>query len=112
MIVTRSASRSTSLRMWLDSSTVVPAPRTLGDARGEDLLHQRVQAGGRLVEDQQVRRRCERGDQGDLLPVALGVGAALLGRVELEALQHLGPARVVDRGAAHPQQQVDHLAAR
>ena len=51
MIVTRSASRSTSLRMWLDSSTVVPAASRLGDAVGEDLLHQRVQPRGRLVED-------------------------------------------------------------
>ena len=95
MIVTRSASRSTSLRMWLDSSTVVPLGRPLGDALGEDLLHQRVQPRGRLVEDQQVGGRGERRDQGDLLPVALGVGAALLGRVELEALEHLGAPRVV-----------------
>ena len=52
--MTRSASRSTSLRMWLDSSTVVPAAAPLGDAVGEDLLHQRVQPGGRLVQHQQV----------------------------------------------------------
>ena len=32
----------------------------------------------------------EGGDEGDLLPVALGVGAAPLARVELEALQQVG----------------------
>ena len=32
MIVTRSHSASTSARMWLDSSTVRPASRSLGDA--------------------------------------------------------------------------------
>ena len=58
----------------------------------EDRLHQRVEAGGRLVEEQQLDVGGERGDQGDLLPVALGVGAALLARVEVEALEQLGAA--------------------
>ena len=48
----------------------------LGDARGEHLLHQRVEPGGRLVEHQQVDVGGERRDQRDLLPVALGVGPA------------------------------------
>ena len=89
MIVTRSASRSTSLRMWLDSRTVVPVGHPLRHAVVEDLLHQRVQAGRRLVEHEQVHVGGERRDQRDLLPVALGVRAALLGRVEVEPLQQL-----------------------
>ena len=71
--------------------------RVLGDALVEDLLHQRVEPRGRLVEDQQLGVGGEGRDQRDLLPVALGVGAALLGRVELEPLEQLvaaGVARV------------------
>ena len=112
MIVTRSASRSTSLRMWLDSSTVVPAADALGDAVGEDLLHQRVQPGGRLVEHQQVDVGGERRHQRHLLPVALGVGAAALGRVEVEPLEQLLAAGVARVGAAHPQQHVDRSRRR
>ena len=103
MIVTRSASCSTSLRMWLDSSTVVPCGLVLGQALVEDLLHERVEAGGGLVQDEQVGRGGERGDQGDLLPVALGVGPALLGRVELEPLEQrrrAGPGRGGPRASA------------
>ena len=54
------------------------------DGAAEDGLHQRVQPGGRLVEQEQLDVGGERGDEGDLLPVALGVGAPLLGRVQLE----------------------------
>ena len=111
MIVTRSASRSTSLRMWLDSSTVVPAATRSATHVGEHLLHQRVQPGRRLVEHQQVDVGGERRDQRDLLPVALGVGPALLGRVEVEPLQQLLAAPGAGVGAAHPQQHVDRLAA-
>ena len=71
----------------------------LGDALAEDLLHQRVQPGRRLVEDQQLDVGGQRGDQRDLLAVALGVGAALLGRVELEALEQLGAALLVEPAA-------------
>jgi hypothetical protein len=71
--------------MWLDSSTVGPLPPSL-DALAEDLLHQRVQARGRLVEDEQLDVGRERRDQRHLLPVALGVGAAFLRRVEVEPL--------------------------
>ena len=74
MMLTRSHSRSTSARMWLESSTVVPVGSELLDAVAEDLLHQRVQPGRRLVEEQQLHVGRERRDQGDLLPVALGVG--------------------------------------
>ena len=99
MMVTRSQSASTSARMWLDSSTV-RSPRRFSSRMhlAEHLLHQRVQAGGRLVQDQQLDVGGERGDERHLLPVALGVGAALLARVELEPLQQLvaalrGPVR-------------------
>ena len=90
MIVTRSHSSSTSARMWLESSTVRPRLARLLDAGLEHRLHQRVEPGGRLVEDEQLGVGGERGDERDLLPVALGVRAALLRRVELEALEQLG----------------------
>ena len=59
------------------------------DAGLEDRLLQRVEARGRLVEHEQLGVGRERGDERDLLPVALRVGAALLRRVELEALEQL-----------------------
>ena len=74
MMLTRSQSRSTSARMWLESSTVRPRSRNSSTQSLEDRLHQRVEARGRLVEHQQLDVGGERGDQGDLLPVALGVG--------------------------------------
>ena len=51
----------------------------LADALLKDVLHQRIQAAAGLVEQQQPGVRRERGDQRDLLPVALRVGAGLLG---------------------------------
>ena len=48
------------------------APR--GCTSLEHRLHQRVEAGGRLVEEQQLDVGGQRGDEGDLLPVALRVG--------------------------------------
>ena len=79
-----------------------------GELALEDLLHEGVQAGGRLVEDEQRHAAGERGDEGDLLPVALGVGLALLGLVELEALDEAASAVLVD-AAAQPAEQVDDL---
>ena len=49
-------------------------------------LHQRIEAAGRLVEDQQLRAARERGDQLHLLAVAVRERPYLLVRVELEAL--------------------------
>ena len=54
MMLTRSQSASTSARMWLDSSTVRPSAFTSSDALLEDRLHQRVEPGRRLVEQQQL----------------------------------------------------------
>jgi hypothetical protein len=85
-------------------------PLLLGDNPAEDLLHERVQTRGRLVEQQELDVRGQRRDEGDLLPVALGVGVALLPRVEVETLQQLRAAPRVEP-AAQPSQQVDHLAA-
>jgi hypothetical protein len=76
----------------------------------EDDLHQRVEPRGGFVEQQQLRVGGERGDDGDLLPVALGVGAALLRRVEVEALDQLVPAGGVE-AAPQAGEQVDGLAA-
>ncbi len=96
MMLTRSARASTSPRMWLDSSTVHAVLRAFADALLEGLLHQRVEPGGRLVEDEQLGLGGQRGDEGDLLPVALGVVADPLGRVEVEAFDQLGAAALVE----------------
>ena len=80
------------------------------DAGLEHRLHQRVEAGGRLVEDQQLGRRRQARDQRHLLPVALRVGAGPLRGVELEAPDELVPSTLVDV-AAEAGEQVDHLAA-
>ena len=82
----------------------------VGELALEDLLHERVEAGGRLVEDEQRHVAGEGRDEGDLLPVALGVGLALLGLVELEALDEAAAPLLVD-AAAQPAEQVDDLAA-
>jgi hypothetical protein len=77
-----------------------PAALPLGmDAIREDFLHQRVEAGGRLVEYQQLHVAGERCDECHLLPVAPGVGGALLGWIELKALQHFVAAHGVDAAA-------------
>ena len=55
-------------------------------------------------------REAERGDQGDLLAVALGVRPGPLGGIELEAGDQLVAARRVEV-AAHPAEEVDRLAA-
>jgi len=83
----------------------------LADAVLEGTLHQRVESGGRLVQEQQFGAGRERRDQSDLLPVALGIGAGLLGRVQLEPLQQLVPPDRVEV-AAQPAEDVDDLAAR
>ena len=73
-------------------------------------LHQRVESRGRFVEQVELGPAGEGGDQGHLLAVALGVGAGLLARVELEALEHLRPALLVET-TPHAPQDVDHLTA-
>ena len=86
-----------------------PATLTLGlDALSEDLLHQGIQPDGWLVEDEELHVASQRRDQRHLLPIAFGVGGALLGRVQLEALQHLIAARAV-RAATESAEEVDHL---
>ena len=63
MIATRSQVFSTSDRMWLDRKTVRPSAFGLADDLVERLLDERVEARGRLVEDQQVRPVLERDDR-------------------------------------------------
>src|SRR5581483_5719173 len=69
-----------------------------------------VQAAAGFVEQQKLGARREGGDQRDLLAVTLRVGACLLARVEVEALDQLRAALLVD-AAAHASQQVDDLTA-
>ena len=81
------------------------------DALLKRLLHQRVQARRRLVENVELGVGGKRGDDRHLLPVALGVGARLLVRVEFEALDQLVASARVDAVAAQPGQKVDGLQA-
>ena len=83
------------------------------DALAEDRLHQRVEAGRRLVQDQQLGVAGQGRDQRHLLPVALGVGPRLLRRVQREPLDQVLPALGVQAGAraAQAAEQVDDLAA-
>ena len=79
----------------------------LAHALLEGLLHQRVEPGRGLVEDEQVRLRGQRGDEGDLLAVALGVVPDPLRRIELEAFDQLLPALLVDAAV----RRADHVEA-
>ena len=108
---TRSHRASTSLRMCEDRKTVWPRWRASLGALAEGLLHERVQAAGGLVQHEQVGPGHEGGDEDDLLAVALGVLADLLGGVEVEALDELVPVGGVDL-ALHPAQEVERLGAR
>ena len=70
MIATRSHRRSTSSRSCEDSRIGRAACALLGDDLVELLLHERIQAARRLVEDEQLGRMEERLDEADLLAVA------------------------------------------
>ena len=106
MMLTRSHSASTSARMWLDSSTVRPSAVTsrMQSWNTASISGSRPDVGSSRMSSSASRR--ERGDQGDLLAVALGVRPGLLRRVELEALEQLVAARRVEV-AAQPAEQVD-----
>jgi hypothetical protein len=73
-------------------------------------FHQRVQPGGRLVHDDKVHIRRQRGHDRDLLPVALGVCASLLPGIEVEAFDQFLAAALIEP-APQPPQKVDHLTA-
>jgi ABC-2 type transport system permease protein len=82
----------------------------LMDALFEDLFHQWIETGRGFVEDQQLGIRGERGDQADLLAVALGVRPRLLRGVQFESVDQFVAFAVVRR-ATQPGEQVDDLAA-
>ena len=73
MIATRSQVFSTSERMWLERKTVAPSATVSRSVSKKRLLDERVEARGRLVEDEQLGPVLERDDQADLLLVALRV---------------------------------------
>jgi len=87
------------------------AALTLLAHQGEELLlHQRIEAAGRLVEDEQLRRVEEGADQADLLAVTTRELAERAVEVGAEAArQLLGAAKPVD--ASQLRQQGDRLAA-
>ena len=82
----------------------LPGIAGLGHAVAERLLHERVEPGGGLVEHEQVGARHQGGDEQYLLPVALGVGPDLLGRIEVEPLDQLVAVRGVDPALDPPQE--------
>ncbi len=89
----------------------LPALLGLPHALAEDHLHQRVQAAGRLIEQQQIGAGGEGGDQLHLLAVALRQRADLLARVELEALDQRIAIGDVD-AAVQPREELERLRAR
>ncbi len=110
MMETRSARASTCARMWLDSRTVRPASRAsrMHSWKTASMRGSRSRVG--WSSSSRSTSPSQRGHQCDLLPVALGVGAALLGGVQVEPLAQLVPAGRVS-AAAQPGEQVDRLAA-
>jgi hypothetical protein len=82
----------------------------LVDTLAKSPVHQRVQARCRFVEDVQLGVAAERGDDGHLLAVALGIRTSLFVRVEVEPLDQLVTTPGVDGAvAAQPSQEVDGL---
>lgn len=77
----------------------------------EDLGHQWVESVRGLVEQVEVHLACQRGDEGDLLTIALRVGRDLPRRIEIEPRDEVVPALVPVAGA-EAAEHVDGLAAR
>ena len=111
MMLTRSQSRSTSARMWLESSTAWPSVAELVDALAEDRLHQRVEAGRRLVEHQQldVGRRARRPARPSAGCPWSSCGPSWSGRAR--SARAARSRRCSVEPAAQPAEQVDDLAA-
>ena len=72
------------------------------DGLAERDFHQRVEAGGWFVEEQQVGAGGEGGDELDLLAVALGEGANLLVGIEVEAFDERLAVSCVDGPCMRP----------
>ena len=81
------------------------------DALSEDGLHERVETGCRLIEQQKVDMGGQRAEiRSTFFSVALGVGAPLFARVEIEALDEIIAFSSIDP-ASQPREQVDGLPA-
>jgi hypothetical protein len=108
-IVTRSATSATSGSTW-EEQDAGAGVADLPDDGGRLALDERVQAAGRLVEDQQGRAVHDRLDQPDLAPVARAELADPPLPLDAEALAQLVEPRVVDPAAERPvpvQERVD-----
>ena len=107
-----SHSASTSDRMWLDSSIVRPRARSLVlRAFPEHGLHQRVESldvGSSRISSS--ASEASAATSATFCRFPLEYAARLLRRIEIEALQQLGPALGV-QPAAQPAEQVDDFAA-
>ena len=92
-----------------------PALTHIGEQRVEGLLHQRVEALGRLVQDEQRRIRLEGRDNGHLALHARAVFADAPVEIrvaEREPLQQFALPRLADRAGRQPGQQAKRLAPR
>ena len=99
MMPTRSQVCSTSGRICDERKTVRPSALHLGDHVVELMLIQRVEAAGRLVEDQQARLVHEGLHQPDLLLVAARILAEAPAGVEFEAVDQGLQIGLVDAAA-------------
>ena len=99
MIATRSQVFSTSPRMCDERNAVRPSRDGLAEELEERLLDERVETGGRLVEDEQVGPVLERDDQAHLLLVALRVLLEAPRRIEVEAGDQVGLVERIDAAA-------------
>ena len=107
MIPTRSASWSASSRYWVVRKTVVPSSVELHDLLPDRLAADRVEAGGRLVEEQHPRLVDERRGEVEPAPhpARVGADAAVGGLLEADAVEQrvaaaLGPRRRAARGGS------------
>ncbi len=71
----------------------------LPDALLEDGLHERVETRRGFIEEEELDVRGERGDERDLLPVALRIRPPLLPGIEVETLDELVAPALVDPAA-------------
>ena len=97
MIPTRSASWSASSRYWVVRKTVVPSSLQRAHLLPDRLAADRVEAGGRLVEEEHARLVDERHREVEAAPHAARVGAdaAVRGVGEVDALEQLVGARAL-----------------
>ena len=108
---TRSHTASTSRQVVRAQEHGLTTVHRLAQTGPELLLHQRIQAAGRLIEHQQPGPGGESGDQGDLLPVTGRVRAAPAVDLQVEPLDQLSLVGAVRTNRAKVAEQSQGLRA-